>query len=224
MLKHFSIIHFSIFVIFIFVNLSTKAVANNEPSGESLYQQCAACHGIKGQGNEQLKAPQIAGQFAWYQTRQLQHFSNGIRGSHKEDVLGKQMQAITQSLNFEKDIPRLTAYIEQLTIEKGDNEDKSSFDANKLKNGSRYYQAKCGACHGGEGQGNKSFNAPKLNQLNADYLLRQMNNFTQGIRGTDKRDKFGRQMAMMAKTTKGKELNDIIYYLNSINDSQSKLL
>jgi cytochrome c oxidase subunit 2 len=41
-----------------------------------------------------------------------------------------------------------------------------------------------------------------------------MNNFVQGIRGTHKEDKYGRQMAMMAKTTSGTELQDIIAYIS----------
>ena len=95
-------------------------------------------------------------------------------------------------------------------------------ESGNMPNGSRYYQGKCGACHGGTAKGNKSLNAPKLTGLSKAYLQRQMSNFSSGIRGTKTEDKLGRQMAMMAKTTSGQELNDIIFYiLSQENLSQS---
>ncbi len=35
-------------------------------SGSAYEQVCAACHGAKGQGNEELKSSSIAGLSAWY--------------------------------------------------------------------------------------------------------------------------------------------------------------
>jgi len=122
------------------------------------------------------------------------------------------MAAIAKSLNFEKELGPLTAYIESLTVHSQQSAKKAN--ENKHFNGIRYYQAKCGACHGGQAQGNKAFNAPKLSGLSTAYLKRQMDNFSMGIRGTEAKDKFGRQMAMMAKTTSGTELDDIIYYIS----------
>ena len=60
---------------------------------------------------------------------------------------------------------------------------------------------------------NPAFKAPKLAGQNIDYLRRQMQNFVTGIRGSHPEDKLGRQMAMMAKTTSGKELEDILHYI-----------
>lgn len=173
-----------------------------------VYSQCVACHGDEGQGNALLKSPAIAGLSAEYITRQLLHFSDGVRGSHEKDALGKQMLAISQSLNKNKDVPALAAYIESLSVKKQTQETSGN-----LKNGSRYYQAKCGACHSGKAEGNPAFKAPKLAGQNIDYLRRQMQNFVTGIRGSHPEDKLGRQMAMMAKTTSGKELEDILHYI-----------
>jgi len=114
----------------------------------------------------------------------------------------------TKQLDLHQDASDLSAYLATLSPEKIKQE-----TVGDLKNGSRYYQAKCGACHGGKAQGNASFNAPKLSGQNSDYLQSQMKNFTTGIRGTHENDKFGRQMAMMSKTTSGKELDDIIHYI-----------
>ena len=44
-----------------------------------------------------------------------------------------------------------------------------------------------------------------------------MAKFTNGIRGTKQEDKLGRQMAMMAKITPAKEVNDIIVYITAMS-------
>jgi cytochrome c oxidase subunit 2 len=177
--------------------------------GKLLYQQCAACHGQQGEGNEELNAPALAGQFDWYLTRQVNNFANEIRGAHEKDVFGKQMLAMAKQLDKEE-VKHLSTYIQSMEIT------KTTFnESGNMHNGSRYYQGKCGACHGGTAQGNKSLNAPKLAGLSKSYLERQMANFSDGIRGTNEEDKLGRQMAMMAKTTSGQELNDIIFYILS---------
>ncbi|GAA5134154.1 c-type cytochrome [Thalassotalea piscium] len=192
-------------IVFILSALSQVAVANKMPES---YGQCIACHGDKAQGNAQLNSPSLAGKSASYITRQLHNFANGLRGSHNKDTLGMQMVAISKQLNFNKDVPELSAYLAALpAISQVQN------TTGDLKNGSRYYQGKCGACHGGQAQGNEIMNAPKLSGQSVEYLKRQMLNFTQGIRGTHPEDKFGRQMAMMAKTTSGQELEDILHYI-----------
>ncbi|GLX79517.1 cytochrome c [Thalassotalea insulae] len=172
------------------------------------YQQCVACHGDNGRGNAQLKAPVLAGQSASYLTRQLHNFANGLRGADKRDALGQQMVAVSQQLDFSNQVPALAQALSQQSVKS-----EQAASSGDLKNGSRYYQAKCGACHGGQAQGNEAFNAPKLAGQLPEYLKRQMNNFVSDIRGSHTKDKLGRQMAMMAKTTSGKELDDILHYI-----------
>lgn len=179
-------------------------------SGEESYQQCITCHGQSGEGNAQLNSPAIAGQFDWYLTRQINNFKNNIRGAHSNDVLGQQMAAIAKPLN-NKEVPELVQYIASLPSP------KTTPSEGDLKNGMSYYQGKCGACHGGTAEGNASLNAPKLTGLSANYLNKQMQSFINGIRGTEKEDKLGRQMAMMAKITQEKELKDIIHFITSQN-------
>lgn len=181
------------------------------------YSQCVACHGDKAQGNAQLKSPALAGLSAEYITRQLQNFSTGVRGSHEKDMLGQQMLAISKSLDMNKDVPALAAYLESLPAA-----NEAPDTSGDLMNGSRYYQGKCGACHSGKAEGNPSFKAPRLAGQNIDYLRRQMQNFVDGVRGTHADDKLGRQMAMMAKTTSGKELEDILHYISQQNTAQKK--
>ena len=173
------------------------------------FQTCVACHGQKGQGNSALSAPSIAGQQAWYISRQLNNFRDGLRGAHEKDVMGKQMVAFASQFTDPAQVESLAKYLESLPAPSTKGQESGD-----MMNGSRYYQAKCGACHGGKAEGNKAFNAPRLSGQSAAYLLKQMQNFQQGIRGTHANDKLGKQMALMAKTvTDEQQLNDIIFYI-----------
>lgn len=190
------------------LSLTVNANQVTTTTAPASYNQCVACHGEKAQGIEQLKAPALAGQSASYLSRQLQNFTNGLRGVHPNDTYGMQMVAISKTLDYNKDVPDLTAYLSGLPPAK-----IVQTTTGNLKNGSRYYQARCGACHGGQAQGNPSMNAPMLSGQSIEYLQRQMLNFSTGVRGTHAEDKFGRQMAMMSKTSSGKELDDIFHYI-----------
>ena len=198
---------------FIISILCLYVVSNIHPAHADVppdvYKQCAACHGEKAQGNNVLKAPSLAGLSAHYLIRQLEHFKSGIRGTHKKDALGQQMRNFAKLLDDKKDIPLLANYLSALPAPNF-NHDLTG----DMKNGSRYYQAKCGACHGGNAQGNSAFKAPRLSGQSLNYLRRQMINFTTGLRGSHQKDKYGRQMAMMAKTSSGKELDDILFFIS----------
>jgi len=85
--------------------LPFQAVPPGEKSagfiGAGLFRQCQSCHGAKGQGEESLFAPRIAGQHLWYLTKQIENFKSGIRGMHDEDKLGRQMVDIAKPLDNE---------------------------------------------------------------------------------------------------------------------------
>lgn len=189
--------------------ISFSQHANQAPES---FNQCVVCHGDQAQGNKALKSPSLAGLDSDYLTRQLMSFRTGVRGTHKEDTLGAQMTAISQQLDVEKELPALVSFISSLPAQAAN--DDSTKASGDLKNGSRYYQAKCGACHSGQAEGNPSFKAPKLAGQDSDYLKRQIINFQTGVRGTHPDDKLGRQMAMMSKMVKGKELDDILHYIS----------
>ncbi len=183
------------------------SVSANE--AKVLYQTCAACHGAQGEGKPALASPALAGQYDWYTHRQLENFKNNLRGFDEKDSHGQQMRAVVSQLDFDKDVSRLAKFIAEMPAAK-----MSETVSGDLMNGSRYYQAKCGACHGGKAEGNIAFKAPKLSNQDPSYLIRQMRNFVSGARGSHADDKLGRQMAMMAKTVNEKELNDIIFFIS----------
>ena len=182
-----------------------------DPDAAVKYQSCAVCHGDGGQGNIELGAPALAGQGAQYLERQLQYFKLGIRGADPRDTQGLQMQAMADTL-ADEDIPAVAAYLSSLPqavpvgVPQGD-----------LKNGNNYYHSKCGACHGGQAQGNSGLNTPALSMLNGIYLKQQFQSFRQGLRGTHPQDKYGRQMKMMSTSLPtDQDLDDVIAYIQSM--------
>jgi cytochrome c553 len=56
----------------------------------------------------------------------------------------------------------------------------------------------CAGCHGANGEGNASLQAPALVNLDSWYLKRQIDNFRSGIRGSNPNDTWGMQMAAQA--------------------------
>jgi len=178
------------------------------------YQPCAACHGDAAQGSVALGAPALAGQNSDYLQRQLQHFKAGVRGADPRDMRGGQMTAMAGTLS-DADIVLVADYLSELPVTA-----LASPMTGDLKNGSNYYHSKCGACHGGEAQGNRALRSPMLAALDAPYLKTQYLNFQQGIRGTHPDDTYGRQMKMMSTTLPtDKDLDDVIAYIQSMSSA-----
>ena len=75
----------------------------------------------------------------------------------------------------------------------------------------------CTACHGTLGEGNASLGAPALSNQDAWYLKRQLNNFRNGIRGTNEKNAKGIQMAAAVKIIKtDAELDELITHIKSL--------
>ena len=86
--------------------------------------------------------------------------------------------------------------------------------------GARLYPV-CTSCHGAAGQGNQGMRGPKLAGQHGFYLLKQMQNFQSGARGTAPGDAKGRQMAAMAKgprLTSLAALENLVAYIESLPD------
>jgi cytochrome c oxidase subunit 2 len=83
--------------------------------GKEIYATCAACHGDDGKGVEVLSSPRVAGIPDWYLQLQLRNFDKGIRGTHQDDIFGRQM-GIIQKLMLPNDqaILDVIAYINTL--------------------------------------------------------------------------------------------------------------
>jgi cytochrome c553 len=86
----------------------------NPTTGQAMFTLCVACHGTKGEGNEAVKAPPLAGQDDWYVAAQLRKFRAGVRGTVQGDPVGPIMQAMSMTIPAEN-IDHLAAYVHSLS-------------------------------------------------------------------------------------------------------------
>jgi len=135
----------------------------------------------------------LSGQGDWYLKRQLKYFKSGARGTHEKDVFGKMMAPMAATLSDDAAIDNVIAYIKTLP----DNPAPATTKGN-AKNGLGPYVT-CGTCHGPDGRGLQATNAPRLRGMSDWYLVTQLKNFKQGIRGAHPKDLYGPQMASMAE-------------------------
>ncbi len=191
--------------------------AADTAAGAGQFAVCTACHGASGEGNPALNAPRIAGQPAWYLNRQLHHFREGLRGSHEGDTFGAQMRAFAAMLPDEAAIRNVSAYVESLP-----GAPHPATVTGNVARGERLFMT-CASCHGVEGQGIWSLNAPRLANMSDWYLVRQLQNFQHGVRGLHKADYYGWQMAVMADSLKDdRSINDVVAYINTLDASPAR--
>lgn len=81
-------------------------------NGENQYNaSCGACHGAQAQGNPALNSPRLAGLDSQYLARQLQNYASGKRGTHADDLYGRQMKMMATVLPDDKAVADVLAFI-----------------------------------------------------------------------------------------------------------------
>lgn len=179
--------------------------------GQAQYAVCAACHGQQGEGLVALNGPKIAGQEDWYIRQQIHNYKNERRGVNREYIYGTQMKPMADTLVNEQMVENVIAYIQTLP----DNPAEQTIDGN-VNNGRRIY-AYCAYCHGREGEGLQTMNAPRMAGMTDWYLQRQLVNFREGIRGQHPQDFYGKQMGFMGRTLNNDQMiDDVIAYINTL--------
>ncbi len=180
-------------------------------AGRALYAICSACHGVQGEGNAALNSPKIAGQSAWYMKRQIQYYRSGVRGSHPDDIYGRQMAPMALTLTNEAAIDNVIAYVQTLP----DNAPEATVEGD-VEHGKRIFRV-CANCHGHEGQGIQALNAPRQAGMSDWYLVTQLKNFKARIRGSHEKDMYGIQMQLMADILHDDDdINDLVAYVNTL--------
>lgn len=82
-------------------------------AGEQVFVMCLACHGPKGEGNQAVNAPPLAGLDDWYVALQIRKFRTGIRGSAPNDPIGPVMAAMAMAIQPDA-IDDVAAYVHAL--------------------------------------------------------------------------------------------------------------
>lgn len=148
---------------------------------------CTVCHGTQLKGNAETEAPRLSGLQDWYVKNQLEAFRKGWRGNHPKDISGHEMRAAAEALTDEL----LVSAPIFVTSTYSPLPDKTI--VGDVASGETIFQT-CSICHGDKAQGNPQLAAPSLVGLNDWYIVQQLQNFKQGLRGVNTEDSIGRQM------------------------------
>lgn len=175
-----------------------------------MFNLCSSCHGKDGGGNEELKAPPIAGLPDWYIKHQLEKFRAGFRGAHPKDIIGLHMRPIGRVLD-DADLAMTATYVSAMPIVK----QPSTIKGNLVK-GEATFQT-CLACHGAKAEGNQQLNAPPIVQSADWYLRDQLIKFKAGIRGGNPtQDPIGSGMQAISTILDDEAMKNVVAYINTL--------
>ena len=178
------------------------------PADEFVY--CTVCHGVQLMGNPIFKAPRLSGMETWYVERQLQAFKNGWRGTHEEDVIGREMQPMAVALSDDQ-IVEVAEFVAATRSELPKQTGTGDADRGEMLYGT------CGACHGAASEGNEALGSPALAGVNDWYLATQLRNFRGGSRGSHAEDTRGIQMRAASQTLPDDAaIADVVAYIASL--------
>lgn len=168
---------------------------------------CAACHGLRGEGNVPLRTPSIAGLPEWYVTLQLGKFRANQRGTDPLDPDGQRMHAVARTLSPD-DVTNLATTV--AAMPRHPTRNTVGGDAAR---GKAFYDDYCIACHRYNGRGEIAFNSAPLTGLQDWYLLAQLAKFRAGIRGGTPTDEDGTKMHVVANDLTEAQFRDVVAYI-----------
>jgi cytochrome c oxidase subunit 2 len=185
--------------------------APSTSAGQAAYAVCSACHGAQGEGNAMLNAPKLTGLQPWYLERQILNFKHGLRGANPADSFGAQMAPMAATLADAAAINNVVAYIASLP-----DTDSAPTISGDTSRGKKIFTT-CASCHGPDGQGIWSQNAPSLKGADDWYIARQLENYRQGIRGSHPQDLYGKQMTLITGMLRDEQaIKDLVAYINTL--------
>jgi cytochrome c oxidase subunit 2 len=192
-----------------FAQVAARPAADLD-AGQQTFATCAACHGARAEGQETLHAPKLAGQSGWYLARQLRNFKAGVRGADPGDTIAAQMRAIALTLD-DAAIDNVVAYVASMP-----DEPAPTTVHGDPERGAALFRT-CAYCHGSDGAGVWTTNAPRLAGMSDWYLVRQLGNFRSGLRGRHPQDYYGAQMAAISQSlTSDRANDDLVAYINRL--------
>lgn len=180
-----------------------------EDRGAALYDLCAQCHGVAGEGNQAFGAPAIAGLPLWFVQGQLRKFKSGLRGRHFDDVEGMRMRPMALSLRNDVDIDAVANHVAAMPR----TQPPTTVTGGDATRGAAGY-AVCASCHGQKGEGSQEQGAPPMAGMSDWYLLRSLHKFKDGVRGSDMNDMTAVMMRPMAMgLADDQAMRDVIAYI-----------
>ncbi len=193
-------------------NESASKNGDHASAGQGVFQTtCATCHGGRGQGSYEKKAPSIASLPRWYIEDQIKNFRSGVRGNHQDDLTGQQMRGAISVLTDEQVSEALD------TLETFPAVDHEPTIQGDLKKGAHYYRENCMECHRFNGRGELAFRSSHVAGLQDWYLLAQWQKFKAGVRGYHPADVGGAKMRKAVRYLENDEVaKDVIAYIATL--------
>lgn len=185
--------------------------------GAAVFQTlCLPCHGDRGQGNDVIKAPSIAGLPAWYVRQQLDNFRAGRRGVHAQDTAGLLMNGAARLLQPAQ-VESIASVVAGMPVVPA--VATAALLRPNMEEGRLLYGERCMECHRFNGSGELTFGSPPLTGLQDWYLLAQIDKFKSGLRGAHSQDANGAKMAMAARLFIDNEQakHDVVAFIMSLN-------
>jgi cytochrome c553 len=141
--------------------------------GETLFGNCARCHGANGAGARDGSVPEIAGQHFRVLARQLVDCRRDKRWDARMEHF-----ADTPYLVATQDVADVADYISSLKpLGPG-----VAGDGGQLERGANIYAQRCASCHGPHGEGDEFKAYPRLAGQHYPYLLSQLQDAVEGRR------------------------------------------
>ncbi|MGD0959837.1 MAG: c-type cytochrome [Methylomonas sp.] len=197
----------------------------NANVGKAKSANCAGCHGED--GNSTIPAfPKLAGQHKGYLVKQLQAFKSGFRMSAMMEPLaaGLDNQTIDEIAEYYAShkiavnrAPDLSAAEDDENNTKTEQQKKTELENLIAKGGDLYRNGNlatavsaCIACHGPFGEGNRPADFPALHAQHADYLIKTLTDFKNGVRTKNKEN----MMSMITTKMSEAEIKAVAYYIS----------
>lgn len=215
--------------VLLLVLAAAVAWAQSAEDGKDVYGPCAACHGQYGEGGKGGEYPRIATQPASFVIDSLKQFQARTRYN-----LPMLPYAEPRELS-ERDMKDVAAYLEGLTLPSRMPplpESASALErlvaaervlvvprvAGDVEKGKALFLEQCSDCHGKNGLGRASRDAPRLVGQYPDYLLRQVDAFKKHTRGKDE----GHPMYGVLDELSPKDITDVLAFLTALQDQDEQ--
>ncbi len=196
------------------LSASIPAQADDYTTTPAQFLYCTVCHGVELKGNKSVDAPKLNGMAQWYVLGQLQAFKSGRRGTHGQDLIGLEMRPMAAVLTDEQ-LEQAAAYVTSIPTRRA----QATLGGDALK-GETLYKT-CAVCHGPRAQGNEVLHAPQLAGQSDWYLVRQLEKYLAGVRGSSPDDAWGAQMQSSALVLADKRaITDVVAYINTLQTTK----
>ena len=189
------------------LGLSGQALAKGDAEvGRAKVETCTACHGATGVSPLAIY-PNLAGQGERYLAKQIRDIKSGERSV-------PEMAPFTGNLT-EQDIDDIAAFYASQTAAQGAADPDKISLAEKLY---RFGDAKkgipaCSSCHSPTGKGNALAGFPHIAGQKAEYTIKQLKDFREGVRVNDGDTK---TMRMIAERLSNKEVEALASYISGL--------